>query len=151
MKRLINYCLALCLTFSIYNTADAQVRKVPAEVTEAFRQKYPTALNVEWRDRLSGFTANFDQNNVHYEAKFTNKGFWQSTENKVPDADILPAVKDGFQKSKYAEEWAIKQAYKIDLREAKTQYRLDIQKNDIQKKQLFFDSTGRLLRDNITL
>ena len=151
MKKLINYCLALCVTFAIYNTADAQVRKVPAEVTEAFRQKYPTALNVEWRDRLSGFTANFDQNSVHYEAKFTNKGFWQSTENKVPEADILPAVKDGFQKSKYAEEWSIKQAYKIELREAKTQYRLDIQKNDIQKKQLFFDSTGRLLRDNITL
>ena len=151
MKKLINYCLALSLTFALSNTADAQVRKVPAEVTEAFRQKYPTALNVEWRDRLSGFTANFDQNNVHYEAKFTNKGFWQSTENKVPEANILPAVKDGFQKSKYAEEWAIKQAYKIDLREAKTQYRLDIQKNDIQKKQLFFDSTGRLLRDNITL
>ncbi|MBO9198920.1 MULTISPECIES: PepSY-like domain-containing protein [Niastella] len=151
MKKLISYCLALTLTFAIYNTADAQVRKVPAEVTEAFRQKYPTALNVEWRDRLSGFTASFDQNNIHYEAKFTNKGFWQSTENKVPDADILPAVKEGFQKSKYAEEWSIKQAYKIDLREAKTQYRLDIQKNDILKKQLFFDSTGRMLRDNITL
>jgi hypothetical protein len=151
MKKLINYCLVLTLTIAIYNTADAQVRKVPAEVTEAFRQKYPTALNVEWRDRLSGFTATFDQNNVHYEAKFTNKGFWQSTENKIPEADILPAVKDGFQKSKYSEEWTIKQAYKIELREAKTQYRLDIQKNDIQKKQLFFDSTGRLLRDNITL
>jgi hypothetical protein len=37
------------------------------------------------------------------------------------------------------------------LREDKTQYRLEIEKNDIQKKQLFFDPTGRLLRDNITL
>ncbi|OQP47276.1 hypothetical protein A4H97_07160 [Niastella yeongjuensis] len=151
MKKFINYCLALCFTISLYNIADAQVRKVPAEVTEAFRQKYPSALNVEWRDRLSGFTAAFDQDKVHYEAKFTNKGFWQSTENKIEDANIPGGVKDGFQKSKYAEEWNIKQAYKIDLREAKTQYRLDIQKNDIQKKQLFFDSTGRLLRDNITL
>jgi hypothetical protein len=151
MKKLINYCLALCLTTAIYNTADAQVRKIPAEVTEAFRQKYPTALNVEWHDHLTNFTATFDQDKVHYEAKFNNKGFWQSTENKIDDPAIPAPIKDGFQKSKYAEEWNIKQAYKIALREDKTQYRLEIQKNDIQKKQLYFDSTGRLLRDNISL
>lgn len=151
MKKVIYYLLALCLTFSIYNTADAQVRKVPAEVTEAFRSKYPMATNVEWRDKLSGFTAVFDLNNIHYESKFTNKGFWQSTENKMPEAELPDAIKDGFQKSKYAEEWTIKKAYKITLREDKTQYRLEIEKNDIQKKHLFFDPNGRLLRDNITL
>jgi len=151
MKKLISYCLALCLTAAIYNTADAQVRKIPAEVTEAFRQKYPTALNVEWHDHLTNFTATFDLDKVHYEAKFNNKGFWQNTENKIEDSAIPAPVKDGFQKSKYAEDWNIKQAYKIALREDKTQYRLEIQKNDIQKKQLYFDSTGRLLRDNITL
>jgi hypothetical protein len=151
MKKIIFYCLALCLTFSLYNTAHAQVRKVPAEVTEALRSKYPMAKNVEWRDRLSGFTAVFDLDSVHYEAKFTNKGFWQSTENKMPESELSAAIKDGFQKSKYAEEWTIKKVYKIALREDKTQYRLEIEKNDIQKKQLFFDPTGRLLRDNITL
>lgn len=150
MKKIIYYCLALCFAFAI-STADAQMRKLPAEVTEAFRQKYPTATNVEWRDRLSGFTAVFDLNNVHYEAKFTNKGFWQSTENKIPEAELPDAVKDGFEKSKYAEEWTIKNAFKIALREDKTQYRVEIEKNDIQKKHLFFDPSGRLLRDNITL
>jgi hypothetical protein len=150
MKKIVYYCLALCFALAVH-TADAQVRKLPAEVTEAFRQKYPMAKNVEWRDRLSGFTAVFDLDSAHYEAKFTNKGFWQSTENKIKEADIPAAVKDGFQKSKYAEEWTIKNAYKIALREDKTQYRLDIEKNDIQKKHLFFEPSGRLLRDNITL
>jgi hypothetical protein len=37
------------------------------------------------------------------------------------------------------------------LREDKTQYRLEIEKGDIQKKNLIFDPNGRLLRDNITL
>lgn len=151
MKKIIYCCLALCLTFSLYNTAYAQVRKLPAEVTEAFRSKYPMAKNVEWRDRLSGFTAVFDMDSVHYEAKFTNKGFWQSTENKMPESELSDAIKDGFQKSKYAEEWTIKKVYKIALREDKTQYRLEIEKNDIQKKQLFFDPSGRMLRDNIKL
>jgi len=150
MKKTVYYFLMFCFALAI-NTAHAQVRKLPAEVTEAFRQKYPMAKNVEWRDRLSGFTAVFDLDNVHYEAKFTNKGFWQSTENKIVDADIPASVKDGFNKSKYAEEWTIKTAYKIALREDKTQYRLEIEKNDIQKKHLYFDPNGRLLRDNITL
>ena len=150
MKKPVYYFLMFCFALAI-NTAHAQVRKLPAEVTEAFRQKYPMAKNVEWRDRLSGFTAVFDLDNVHYEAKFTNKGFWQSTENKIPDGDIPASVKDGFDKSKYAEEWTIKNAYKIALREDKTQYRLEIEKNDIQKKHLYFDPSGRLLRDNITL
>lgn len=151
MKKIVYYCLALCLTFSIYGTANAQMRKIPAEVTEAFRGKYPTALNVEWRDRLTGFTAVFDQDNIHYEAKFTNKGFWQSTENKITEAELPAAVKDGFQKSKYAEEWSIEKAYKIALREDKTQYRVEIKKSDIQKKNLLFDPNGRLLSDKITL
>lgn len=151
MKKIILYCLALCLTFSIYNTAHAQVRKLPAEVTEAFRSKYPMAKNVEWRDRLSGFTAVFDLDNIHYESKFTNKGFWQSTENKMPESELSDAIKDGFKKSKYAEEWSIKNVYKIALREDKTQYRLEIEKSGLQKKNLIFDPSGRLLRDNITL
>lgn len=151
MKQLFNYCLALCLATAIYSTADAQVRKIPAEVTEAFRQKYPTALNVEWHDHITNFTATFDQDKVHYEARFNTKGMWQNTENKIADSTLPASIKDGFQKSKYVEDWKIKNAYKIALREDKVQYRLEIQKNDIQKKQLYFDSTGRLLRDNISL
>lgn len=151
MKKIIYYCLMLGLAFTFNAAAHAQVRKIPAVVTEAFRSKYPTALNVEWRDRLSGFTAVFDLDNVHYEAKFTNKGFWENTENKLAEADIPAAVKDGFSKSKYAEEWTIKKAYKIAMKEDKTQYRLEIGKGDIQKKHLFFDPSGRLLRDNISL
>jgi hypothetical protein len=131
MKKIVYYCLALCLAFTTYGTADAQVRKIPAEVTEAFRGKYPTALNVEWRDRLTGFTAVFDLENIHYEAKFTNKGLWQNTENKINEAELPAAIKA--------------------LREEKTQYRLEIEKSDIQKKNLLFDSNGRLVSDKITL
>ncbi|OQP67549.1 PepSY-like domain-containing protein [Niastella populi] len=151
MKKFVYYSLALCLAFTIYGTANAQMRKLPAEVTEAFRSKYPTALNVEWRDRLTGFTAVFDLDKVHYEAKFTNKGFWQSTENEIEEEELPAAVKDGFQKSKYAEEWTIEKIYKLALREDKTQYRLEIEKSDIQKKNLLFDPTGRLLSDKMTL
>src|SRR6266568_4782975 len=115
MKKIMHYCLAVLFVLAIYNTADAQVRKVPAVVTEAFRSKYPMATNIEWRDRLSGFTATFDLNNTHYESKFNNKGLWQSTENKITESDLPEAVKDGFQKSKYAAEWTMDEVYKIAI------------------------------------
>jgi len=151
MKKLMHYCLAVCFVFAICNTAAAQVRKLPAAVTEAFSTKYPMAHNVEWRDRLSGFTASFDLDNVHYEAKFNNKGIWQSTENKIEEADLPQVVKDGFQKSKYAAEWTIDEIYKIQIPGEKIQYRVQIKKNDIQKKNLLFSSEGRLISDKITL
>lgn len=151
MKKIIYYSLALCLIFTIYNTADAQVRKVPAEVTEAFKTKYPSASNVEWRDRLSGFTAAFDADKIHYEARFNNKGVWLNTENKIPDSELPAVVKDGFQKSKYASEWTIKDAYKIEIPDSKFQYRVHIKKSDLQQKNLLFNSDGRLIKDNITL
>lgn len=150
MKKLLHYYLAVCLVFALSNIATAQVRKLPATVTESFRAKYPTAANVEWRDRLSGFTASFDQDNVHYEAKFNNKGLWQSTENKIDEKDMPASVKDGFGKSKYAE-WTIDEVYKIQIPGEKIQYRLQIKKNDIQKKNLLYSSEGRLISDKITL
>jgi hypothetical protein len=151
MKKTIYYCLALCFVFTIYNTADAQVRKLPAEVTEGFKTKYPNATNVEWRDRLSGFTAAFDLNNTHYEARFTNKGVWQNTETKIAESELPAVVKDGFSKSKYASEWSIKEAYKIEIPEDHLQYRLHIKKSDIQQKKLLFNSDGRMIKDNITI
>lgn len=150
MKKLLHYCLAVCFVFALYHTTTAQVRKLPATVTESFRAKYPTALNVEWRDRISGFTAAFDLNNIHYEAKFNNKGIWQSTENEIAEKDMPEAVKDGFQKSKYAE-WSIDEIYKIQIPGEKIQYRIQIKKNDIQKKNLLYSSEGRLISDKITL
>jgi hypothetical protein len=150
MKKILHYWLAVCFVVGLYSTAAAQVRKVPATVTEAFRTKYPMATNIEWRDRLSGFTATFDLENTHYEARFTNKGLWQQTENKVEEKDIPEAVMDGFKKSKYAE-WTIDNAYKIQIPGEKIQYRVQIEKNDIQKKNLLFSSEGRLISDKITL
>jgi hypothetical protein len=151
MKRIMKSLLALSLIFTIYSTAEAQVRKIPGSVTDSFKVKYPSASNVEWHDHLSGFTATFDMNNTHYEARFSNKGVWQNTENKINESDIPAAVKDGLQKSKYADDWSIKDVYKIAVPENKLQYRLEVKKGDIQRKNLLFSSEGKLLKDNLTI
>jgi hypothetical protein len=84
-------------------------------------------------------------------AKYNGDGEWKETEKEFV-YDSLPAdVKTGFDKSKYSVEWKVKDASIIYLPRNEIQYRVKVQKNDLQKKYLFFDKTGRLLRDSVTI
>lgn len=136
------------LTFSIQ--LNAQLRKIPAEVTTAFTEKFPSATSVEWRDKLSGFTANFTLDSVGYIAAFNNKGEWESTEQSIEEEAIPAAVTDGFEKSKYTD-WTINAASKIELPNDEIQYKIVIEKGDIKKRNLYFNEEGRLLKDKLTL
>lgn len=150
MKRVFPYFLVLALVITTTAASVAQVRKIPAEVTEAFKQKYPEATNVEWRDKLSNFSAVFESDNVQYEARFNSKGEWQLTENEIDESDLPEAVRDGYDKSKYAE-WEIGKVHKIELSDGSFQYRVEAVKNDVRKKNLYFNSEGRLVKDRITI
>ena len=73
--------LALVLSVGLTYTVNAQIRKLPAEVTNSFSEKYPDAKNVEWKDKLSNFSADFEWKDEKYEAHFNKKGDWQ---NSIP-------------------------------------------------------------------
>ena len=150
MKKLLRAIFTLILIASVISTSFAQVRKIPSEVTEAFKQKYPDATNVEWRDKLSNFSAIFESDNQHYQAKFNSKGEWQLTETEIEESDLPEDVKDGFDKSKYAD-WEIGAIYKIELSDGNFHYRIETIKNDVRKKNLYFNSEGRLVKDRITI
>ncbi len=150
MKCFFRYLLAVVVLATVINTATAQVRKIPAAVTEAFKEKYPNASNVEWKDKLTNFMAVFEQDNEKYEARFNSKGVWQDTENEIEDGQLPEVVKGGLDKSKYAD-WEINHMYKIELPNDKVRYRIEVGKSDLQKKNLLFNSEGRLLKDKITL
>jgi hypothetical protein len=128
----------------------AQLRKIPAEVTEALKSKYPEAASVAWKDKISAFSASFELNGEKYEARFSSKGDWQYTEKEIAENDLPAEVKDGLNKSKYAD-WQLRTVYNIDLPDNKLQFRIQVSKSDLQKKNLFFSSEGQLLKDNITL
>lgn len=151
MKVIFRLLPALLLVLAMNSSADAQIRKIPAEVTDAFKEKYPDASSVEWKDKLTNFVAVFKQDGIQYEARFTKKGFWRDTENAIDTDDLPEEVSAGYGKSKYAEEWKIEAAYKIELPDDKVQYRVVARKSDLQKKNILFSSEGRLLKDNMTL
>ena len=141
-----------CLFFfiSVVAFSNAQLRKIPAEVTDAFASRYPHATHVEWKDKLQYFEASFQLNESTLTADFSSNGDWQKSEREIDEDDLPDEVKDGFDKSKYTD-WQTNGAYEIQELGKPLQYRINVQKSGIQKKNLFFDADGKLLREAINL
>ncbi len=146
MKKVLFLLLAVGLAI----VTNGQVRKIPASVTGAFKEKYPHATNVEWRDKVTGFAATFDENGKHREAKFNSKGVWEETEVMINEEEMPGAVKGGLEKSKYSD-WEVKKVRRIEMPGDVVQFKVEVEKSDIQKKNLLFSSDGKLLKDNITI
>jgi hypothetical protein len=140
----------LLLILLIAGTVQAQIRKIPASVTDAFKVRYPHAEKVAWKDEITSFEAQFTLNGFAMTADFNNKGEWQNSEKKMKFTDLPAAVNDGFKKSKYAD-WEITSVVEIDKNNESLQYRIEVKKSTVQKKYLFFDTNGRLIRDAVTI
>ena len=147
MKRLFFVVLGF---FMLSQGLNAQIRKIPATVTESFKSKYANAVNVEWKDRLTSFSAIFEAEGKKHEAYFDDDGSWKYTETMIEEAELPETVKAGFDKSKYTD-WDIHRVHKIEKNDNNTEYRIQIKKGDLKKKNLLFASDGRLLKDKITV
>ncbi len=128
----------------------AQLRKEPAAVTDALKAKFPNSNAVEWKDKLKVFQANFEMRDEDYQARFNSKGEWQETEKNIEQDKLPSAVNDGFSKSKFSE-WEVKEVSYIEKKDGSTLYRILVKKNDIEKKYLFFNESGKLTKDSITI
>ena len=149
MKKLF-FILATGFVLFSMNPLQAQIRKIPAEVTESFKEKYADSKNVEWKDKVTFFQANFEMKGDKYEARFNSKGQWQEREKAI-EKDHLPSdVKDGFDKSKFSD-WEVRSVAWVENKDAAIQYRVLVKKNSVEKKYLFFNEQGKLLRESITI
>jgi hypothetical protein len=146
MKKVFLFSLFLSIVFF----AEAQIRKIPADVTDAFAARYPHATRVEWKDKLEYFEATFELNGSSITASFSSKGEWEGSERIVNFDDLPDEVKDGFQKSKYAD-WQKKSVYELQELGKPLQYRVYVQKSGLQKKNLYFDINGKLLKESMIL
>lgn len=147
MRKVFILPLALIFTFSSF----AQIRKTPAAVSTAFEKQYPNASKVQYEDNIINVQVHFVLDSAKMIAKYNSDGEWKETEKEFT-YDSLPAdVKSGFEKSKYSVEWKVKENSLIYLPSGDIQYRIKVQKNDLQKKYLFFDKSGRMLRDSVTI
>ena len=143
------------LSLTIAGALQAQLRKVPSDVTNAFKSKYPNAQDVEWKDRLAYFEVQFKQDGSNMTVDYNSKGEWQKTEKAISFDEAPAAIKDGLSKSKYAspDEWKPGDVVTIVTKEDKsTQYRVYVDKvGGVQKKYLFFSPSGQLEKETFTL
>ena len=146
MKKIVFFFLFLSIIFS----ADAQLRKIPADVTDAFASRYPHATRVEWKDKLQYFEADFQLNGSEITADFSSKGEWEGSERIINYNDLPDEVRDGFSKSKYVD-WKRNSMFETQQLGKPLQYRINVQKSGIQKKNLYFDTNGKLLKESIAL
>ena len=131
-------------------TSFSQVREIPKAVRETFSNQYPEATNTDFRDQLVAVFVDFELEGEKYIATYNNKGDWKGTEKDWNFNDLQEDVKDGFEKSKFAD-WDVMETKIMYLPGGSEQYRMRVKKSEVQKKYLYFNGKGRLLREAITL
>ena len=148
--KIYRFGLLLIVSGFIFSTSFAQVTTIPEQAKQNFFRQYPDAKNIEWSNDVVNVNVRFEQDTNKMYAEYNNKGIWKWT-LKDYSFDQLPAdVKEGFEKSKYAGR-EIKETKVLYLPGYVIQYRLKVEKSDVEKKYLFFNGEGRLLRSTVAL
>ena len=148
MTRKLFSLLLLLLFFSSFSFA--QIREVPEAVKEAFDTQYPDADSVKYEDNIVSVQVHFSQDGEKMKASYTNKGRWKETEKEWSFEQLSAEVKDGFSKSKYAD-WEVSETKIVYRPGGVERFRVKVGKNDLQKKYLFFNKSGRLMEELITI
>ncbi len=148
MKKRITALSAALLLMSGF--AFSQIREIPKAVEETFANQYRGACDIEFKDRLVSVDVYFIQDGESMIASYTNKGLWKETIKEWSFDKLPEEVKNGFEKSKYADR-EVTETVALYLPGDITQYRLKAKKNDVEKKYLYFNPKGRLLRETVTL
>lgn len=144
--------LLLTLTIAATHFSFAQLREIPQAVKDAFSAQYPDAESPEYLDKVVTVQVHFAEDGFKKVATYNNKGMWRETEQEWDFDKLNGEVKDGFAKSKYSgDEWEVVETRIITRPGNKQLYRVKVQKNDVQKKHLFFNEAGKLVTESLTL
>ena len=128
----------------------AQIREIPKEVRENFSRQYPLASDIDFDDDLLDVNVRFTLDNEKMKAAYSNKGVWKYTEKKMTFEQLPDVVKEGFAKSRYADR-EVSETVTVYYPGGLIQYRLKTEKSAIEKKYLYYNTEGRLVRESITI
>lgn len=147
LNRLVVIIISIFLSSS---AGFAQVTSIPDLAKENFFKQYPDAKNVQWQNDVVNVNARFEQDSNSLNAEYNNKGIWKWTLKEWTFDKLTTDIKEGFSKSKYASRQVL-EVKVLYLPGYVIQYRLKVEKNDIEKKFLFFNTEGRLVRTTVAL
>jgi len=141
----------LFMALALFATSSfAQIRDIPKEVMDNFEAQYPTAEKAEFKDNLVNVQVSFILDGEAMLATYSNKGIWKNTEKEWSYDKLSDDIKTGFEKSKYAE-WKVVETKIVYQPGGTERYRIKAEKNDVNKRNLYFNKSGRLTDEDITL
>jgi len=148
--KLIHLSVLSVLLLAISPKGFSQVTSIPEQAKENFFKQYPDAKNVQWENDVVNVNVRFEQDSNKMNAEYSNKGIWKRTLKDWSYEKVITDVKDGFNKSKYAgmQVLDVKMLY---LPGYVIQYRIKVAKNEVERKFLFFNTEGRLIRTTVAI
>ncbi|MEO7923057.1 MAG: PepSY-like domain-containing protein [Chitinophagaceae bacterium] len=146
VSSLLSFLFLVTLSFNSYS----QVTSIPEQAKQSFFKQYPDAKNVKWENNVVNVNVRFEQDSNKLYAEYNNKGIWKNTLKDWSYEKLTEDVKEGFKKSKYADR-QITDVKMLYLPGYVIQYRLRVEKNDVERKFLFFNTEGRMVRSSVTL
>jgi hypothetical protein len=142
MKTIILFVLA----FIASSTSIAQkisTDKVPSEVREAFKNKFPSVISTKWeKEGETEFEVSFKENEEEYSAKFDKTGKWLETEREMENAQ-LPASVQATLKAEFAE-FQIKEAEELETSDLGKIYEIAL-KSKTESYEVKFSPDGKVL------
>jgi hypothetical protein len=138
MKKLI---LVFAAAILIGSTVSAQpVKKIPAAVKTAFKQKFPGAQNIKWgKENATEWEAEFISGGIKMSVNYSVDGKWLETESEIPvsqlPAHVSAVVAKNFPDKKVLEADKIERSGKVSLFEV-------VINTGTRKKEIIFDENG---------
>jgi hypothetical protein len=148
--KLIRLTVLSIILLTISPKGFAQVTSIPEQAKENFFKQYPDAKNVQWENDVVNVNVRFEQDSNKMNAEYSNKGIWKRTLKDWSYEKLITDIKEGFTKSKYAgmQVLDVKMLY---LPGYVIQYRIKVAKNEVERKFLFFNTEGRLVRTTVAI
>jgi len=146
----IRFIIILVSLFASASPINSQVTSIPEQAKENFFKQYPDAKNVQWENDIVNVNVRFEQDGNKMNAEYNNKGIWKRTLKEWTFDKLPDDIKDGFSKSKYAGNPII-DVKMLYLPGYVIQYRLKVEKNNVENKFLFFNTEGRLIRTTVAI
>ncbi len=148
--KLIRFCVIFLTLFVTSSQVHSQVTSIPEQAKENFFKQYPDAKNVQWENDVVNVNVKFEQDTNKMNAEYNNYGIWKRTLKDWTFDKLITDVKEGFAKCKYADKQVL-DVKVLYLPGYVIQYRLKVEKNDVERKFLFFNTDGRLIRTTVAL
>jgi hypothetical protein len=148
--KLIRSSVLFIILLAISAKGFSQVTSIPEQAKENFFKQYPDAKNVQWENDVVNVNVRFEQDSNKMNAEYSNKGIWKRTFKDWSYEKLITDVKEGFTKSRYAgmQVLDVKMLY---LPGYVIQYRIKVAKNEVERKFIFFNTEGRLIRTTVAI